>query len=218
MYIGLTGTIASGKSTTAKIFEDCGAFTIDLDKISRSLIEKGKPAYNEILKAFGNTILSGDNIDRKKLRNLIFNDKNKRTTLESILHPLIRAEEKTLVNEIKKNNRNPIIIVHAALLIETASYKRFDALIVVYASETKCIERVIKRDNISEELSFAIINAQIPINKKLEYANFIIDNSKDFIHLKIEVERVYNTLFLFEKTKNLLKKYNKIPTTYYKCT
>jgi dephospho-CoA kinase len=217
MYVGLTGTIASGKSTTAKIFEDYGALTIDLDKISRSLIERGTPAYNKIVNAFGNTILSGEDIDKKKLRNLIFNDKNKRVILESILHPLIRAEEKKMVNYINKTHKNPIIIVHAALLIETESYKRFDTLIVVYADEKKCYERLIKRDNTSKDLACAMINAQLSVNKKLSYANFIIDNSQDIHHLKDEVERVYSTLFIFEKTKKLLKKYNNIPTTYYKC-
>jgi dephospho-CoA kinase len=218
MYIGLTGTIASGKSTVAKLFEDCGAYTIDLDILSKSLIEKGKPAYYAIIQAFGTKILKEDDIDRKKLRNIIFNDSEKKKLLESILHPLIRNEEKKIVNHIRNKFKNPIIIVHAALLIETLSYKRYDALIVIYANETECINRLIKRDNISKELALLMLKSQLEADNKIAYANFVIDNTKDIDYLKSEVERVYNVLLLFEKTKNLLKKDNKIPTIYFKST
>jgi dephospho-CoA kinase len=220
MYVGLTGTIASGKSTAAKLFESYGAFSIDLDLVSRGLLEKGKPAYNQILATFGSSILcdNNDNIDRKKLRNIIFNNEDKRKTLESILHPLIREEEQRIVNSIKAKNRHPVIIVHAALLIETDSYKRFDALIVMYNDEANCLERLINRDKIPEELANSMIGAQLPINEKLKYANFILDNSRDIEYLSHEVKRVYNILCFFEKTKKILKKKMKLPTTYYKCT
>jgi len=94
MYVGLTGTVASGKSIAAKFLENCGAHTIDLDKVSRNLINRGGSAYNEIIKAFGKIVLNGDDIDRKKLRSIIFDDKEKRKLLESILHPLIRKKKK----------------------------------------------------------------------------------------------------------------------------
>lgn len=218
MYVGLTGTIASGKSIAAKFLEHSGAHTIDLDKVSRNLIAKGGPAYNEIIKTFGNIVLNGEDIDRKKLRSIIFEDKEKRELLETILHPLIRKEEKILVSHIKKKYKNPIIIVHAALLIETESYKRFDSLIVVYADNTKCIDRLMKRDNISKKMAQAILRAQFPSDKKIEYANFIIDNTGDLNFLKKEAERVYNLILLLERSKKMLKKHNKLPNTYYKST
>jgi len=93
MYIGLTGTIASGKSTIATLFERCGAHTIDLDILSKRLIERGTPAYHAIIDTFGTEILKEGNIDRRKLRDIVFNSSEKKKTLESILHPLIREEE-----------------------------------------------------------------------------------------------------------------------------
>ena len=218
MYIGLTGTIASGKSTIATLFERCGAHTIDLDILSKRLIERGTPAYHAIIDTFGTEILKEGNIDRRKLRDIVFNSSEKKKTLESILHPLIREEEEKIVNHIISKYKNPIIIVHAALLIETFSYKRFDLLIVIYADEAACLSRLIERDKISKELALLMLQSQLKTEKKIAYANFIIDNTRDIDYLKIEVERVYNMLLLLEKTKNILKKHNKIGATYYKST
>ncbi|MDY6821333.1 MAG: dephospho-CoA kinase, partial [Deferribacterota bacterium] len=151
MYVGLTGTIASGKSTAAKIFNNLGAFTIDLDKISKELLNINNIGYNEVVNFFGKGILAkDDSIDRAKLKNIIFRDKSYKKALEDILHPLIRKKEIEIVNNILSKNKSPIIIVHAALFIETQSFKRYDSLIVVYSKNDTCYKRLLKRDNIDE--------------------------------------------------------------------
>ncbi|MDY6821552.1 MAG: dephospho-CoA kinase, partial [Deferribacterota bacterium] len=123
-----------------------------------------------------------------------------------------------IVNNILSKNKSPIIIVHAALFIETQSFKRYDSLIVVYSKNNICYKRLLKRDNIDEGLASSIIASQLSIDKKLKYANFIINNNKGYDNLKVEVERIYNILEMYEKTKNILLKNKLIDRNCYKST
>lgn len=219
MYIGLTGNIASGKNSAASIFSESGCFCIDLDQISRDVMLKGNPVYTKVLEAFGNNILlDGGIIDRKELKEIIFNDPDKKKLLEEIVHPAIRDEENKRVKAIKATAISPIIIVHAALLVETGAYKRYDALIVIYTDENRCLERLIKRDGSSLEAAKKILKSQLPVEEKIKVANFIITNDGSLEKLKNEVLRVLNTLKIFQYTKRqLIKTYN-IDQRYFKCT
>ncbi|BAI79816.1 dephospho-CoA kinase [Deferribacter desulfuricans SSM1] len=207
LYLGLTGNIASGKSTAAKFFEEYGCYTIDADEISRKVMKKGKDAYFKIVEAFGDNILLEDGeINRGKLKQIVFDDDRKRVILEDIVHPAIHEYEKRLVSEIKSKDDKAIIITQAALIVEKKTFDRFDGIIVVYVDYDSQLKRLLQRDNIDLNLAQKIISAQMPYEEKLKYANFIIDNSKDLSHLKNEVKRVYEVLKIYQYAKKQLKK------------
>lgn len=195
MYLGLTGNIGSGKSTAAMFFEKHGCYCIDADEISRIVMRPGELAYEGIVKEFGSGVVLPDNtLDRKKIRKIVFNDPPKRILLESIVQPAILEYERKAVGKIKGTDDKAVIITSAALTVESGSYKRFDGLIVIYTEPAVQLERVMKRDNISAEDAKKIIAAQMPIEKKLEYADYIINNSTDIDRLEREVRRVYDMI------------------------
>jgi len=207
MYIGMTGGIASGKNSIAKIFEELGCYTIDADLISKKVMIKDNNVYNDIVTAFGENILDKNKeVNRQTLKEIIFMDNEKRKLLESIVHPAIRGYESNIVSKIKSKDDKAIIISHAALLIETGSYKKFDALIVIYLDNETQLKRLIKRDNMDRKLGISIINSQMPTIEKLKYANFIIDNSGNIEQTREEVKRVYCLLNLHRYTKKQLRK------------
>ena len=201
MYLGLTGNIAGGKSTVAKMFEKLGCYTIDTDIISRTVMAKdGGLAYAPVVAAFGTEILDADgNIDRKALRNIVFSDPAARKKLESITHPAILKTEAKQVGEIKGKDDKAIILTQAALCVETGAYKRFDGLIVVYCEPEEQLRRVMQRDNISREDAEKIIAAQMPIDEKVKYADFIINNSTTLDETEKDVRRVYELIKLMKQ-------------------
>lgn len=200
MYLGLTGNIAGGKSTVAKMFEKLGCYTIDTDIISRTVMSKDGLAYSPVVEAFGTGILDGEgNIDRKALRNIVFSDPAARKKLESITHPAILKTEAKQVGEIKGKDDKAIILTQAALCVETGAYKRFDGLIVVYCEPEEQLRRVMQRDNISREEAEKIIAAQMPIDEKVKYADFIINNSTTLDETEKDVRRVYNLIILMKQ-------------------
>lgn len=209
MYLGLTGNIASGKSTVAKMFESLGCYTIDADEISRIVMKKGEDPYFEILKHFGEKILREDGeIDRQQLKNIIFDHPTQKNILEEIVHPAIHKYEKKLVSEIKGRDDKAIIITHGALIIEKGTYKRFDRLIVVYADENTSFNRLIKRDNIDSNFANKIISSQMPIAEKLKYANFIVNNNGTLKEAEEDVKRVFSAIKIYKYCKKHTKNLN----------
>lgn len=195
LNIGLTGGIASGKSKTATFFEELGFYTIDADILSREIFNIGEKAYIDTVNYFGKGILfENGEINRKALRNIIFNNKEKRLILESITHPEIWKKEEKYKKNIYSKDSKALIITHAALLIETGSYKKFNPLIFVYTSIDNQIKRLMERDKISEKEANLIINNQMPLEEKLKYPHIIIDNNSDENYLKKEVNRVANLI------------------------
>ncbi len=193
--IGLTGGIACGKSKTAYLFENMGFYTIDSDIISRKIMEKNQPAYNEIINHFGTEILDSEkNIVRKILGKIVFADKTKLKVLENITHPAIIEYEKKLRSSIYGRDSKAVIITHAAKMIESGSFKSYDALIVVTCSKDIQVKRVMARDNISYDTALQIINNQLTNEERLKYADFIIDNSGSETDLMQEVKRVHNLI------------------------
>ncbi|MCX8083795.1 MAG: dephospho-CoA kinase [Calditerrivibrio sp.] len=194
-YLGLTGGIASGKSTVANFFKELGCFIIDADEISKIVMNKTGSAYQDIVNFFGASILDKDHeIDRKKLKELVFNNEPLRFKLESIVHPKILEYEKKLISEFKSKNDKDLIITQAALIIEKGTYKRFDAVILIYSDEQTQLKRVIQRDNIAPDLAKKIIQSQMSFEEKAKFADFIIDNSKDLLYTKEEVKRVFKLI------------------------
>ncbi len=201
MYIGLTGNIASGKSTAAMFFEKHGCYCIDADEISRIVMSPGEEAYEGVVREFGRSVVRDEDgtLDRKMIRDIVFSDPVKRKVLELIVHPAILSYEQKAVGRIKGKDDKALIITQAALTVESGSYKRFDGLIVVYTDPKVQLERVMRRDSISMEDARKIIAAQMPIDEKLKYAQFIINNSTDMDGLEREVRRVHELIRMVMK-------------------
>lgn len=193
--IGMTGGIGSGKNQVADIFNQLGFYTIDSDISSRKVMEKGHPAYEKIVSFFGSDILDeNDNILRKKLGDIVFSDKAKLKTLENIVHPAIYEYEKKERSKIYGKDDKAVVITHAALIIESGSIDKYDALIVISCPDELQVERVMQRDNFSEEKARNIVAHQMPNEERLKYADFIIDNSSTLDDLYNEVKRVHNLI------------------------
>ncbi len=184
----LTGSIATGKSSVSKLLKSLGFEIVDADKIAKELINP-----SEIEKLFGEEYIKDGEVDRKRLGALIFSDSKKRALLESYLHPLIREEISKRVNRLKEEGGEYILDI--PLFFESGEgYDKDEGVIVVYAPYKLQLSRLMKRDGLSEEEAKARIESQIDIEKKKKSADFVIDNSKDFKHLKDEVERFYASI------------------------
>jgi dephospho-CoA kinase len=156
LVLGLTGGIASGKSTFAKILEALGAPVVDADRVARSLTEPGGAAHETVRARFGTT-------DRARLRELVFADPGARKELEALLHPLIARESEALLREAATRSRRvpPVVIYEATLLVETGRYRDLDGLILVEAPRELRVERLLRRDSIARPLAEAIVSAQL---------------------------------------------------------
>lgn len=200
MYLGLTGNIAGGKTTVAKMFERLGCYTIDTDVLSRRVMSPGGMAYPMVVDAFGVDIVDSEgNIDRAVLRKIVFNDDAARKRLEEIVHPAILKTEARLVGEIKGKDDRAIILTQAALCVETGAYTRFDGLIVVYCEPEEQLRRLMNRDNITMEEAEKIIRTQMPIDEKLKYADFVVNNSGTSEETEKDVKRVFDLIILMKQ-------------------
>ena len=176
--LGLTGNIASGKSTVARMLADMGARIIDADLIAREVVEPEKPAWIDIVKKFGPEILSPDGaIDRRRLGEIVFADEDKRRLLMDITHPRIKEAVRERLSEYRKENV-PVVVIEAALIVESGGLREFlDGLIVVTADEEAQIERLIRRSGYTREEALARIGSQMPAGEKALHADYLIDNS-----------------------------------------
>ncbi len=187
--IGLTGGIATGKSTVEKLLESLGAKVIDADKIVHFLLNQNY-VKEEIKKYFPTVFDNEKNIDRKKLAQIVFNDFQKKKILEGILHPLVHQY---IENWIEENKDKDILFISVPLMIETGSYKRYDKIVLVYASKELQLKRLIEKSFTQEE-ALARINAQMDIEEKRKYADYIIENTGSIQELEIKVMELYNEL------------------------
>lgn len=196
MVVGLTGGIASGKSLVSNELRRLGAHIIDADVISREITEAGAPAYLDILKEFGESILKEDGtIDRKSLGCIVFSDPGKLKKLNMITHPRIKERLRKNIEEIKgKYKDGPLIVVDVALLIEAGFYKEMDKVIVVYADEDKQIERLASRDNLSRQDALRRVKAQMDLKEKIRYADYVIYNNGPVEETKDAVRELYEKL------------------------
>lgn len=195
LLAGLTGGIASGKNSVAAMLERLGAKVIDADVLSRELVEKGMPAWQEIVDNFGSAVIKGDgSLDRKALGEIVFADNEKRELLNSILHPKIVEEERRRICLIEKDAPNSVIVVNAALLIESGNYKSMDKVIVVSADEDMILKRLALRDGLSPDESGLRIKAQSSISEKIKYADFLIENNDTMEALEAKVVKLYGKL------------------------
>jgi dephospho-CoA kinase len=198
--IGLTGSIAAGKNTVAKMFEERGCYTVDADDLSRSVILNGKPAYAKIIAAFGETLIGGNGeIDRGKLRKTVMDDMNRLELLETIVHPYIAKEFAVRKNEIAKADSKAIVVYQAPLIIEAGLCGKFDSVVIVWCSPEKQLDRLAKRGYPPYEEAMKLLSKQAPFSEKLSYANHVINNDNSMAETALEVERVLNLIKLYAK-------------------
>ena len=193
LRIGLTGNIAVGKSFAAARFAELGAVVIDADRVSRELMEPGEQVYYRVAETFGPEILRADGtIDRRRLGSIVFTSEEKRRLLESIVHPAIHdaIARKTAEKEKISN----IVIVDAALMIETGGYKEYDRLIVVACPPVTQLARLMTRDGLTESEAKMRIAAQMPTEEKIRYADYVIDTSGSFESTLEQVDAIYQQL------------------------
>ncbi|MGE3522644.1 MAG: dephospho-CoA kinase [Candidatus Dadabacteria bacterium] len=198
--LGLTGNIASGKSTVARMLEGMGARIIDADQIAREVVEPEKPAWVDIVKKFGPGILSPDGtIDRQRLGEIVFGDESQRRLLMDITHPRIKKAVRERLAEYKEENA-PVVVVEAALIVEKGGLREFlDGLIVVTADEESQIERLAKRSGHTREEALARIGSQMPAGEKALHADYLIDNSGTEEETEQQVKRLWEEIIREER-------------------
>ena len=187
--IGLTGGIASGKTTISNILKELGAIIIDADKIARKVVERGSPALKEIEEHFGSEILfENRRLNRKKLGNIVFNDTGSLKKLNEIVHPYIVEKIIDEINRYRETYNNRVIILDAALLIELNLMNLVEEVWLIVVPEKMQLERLVERENISTDQAQKRIDVQIAFEDKKKYADLIIDNSKDLAYLQAQIE------------------------------
>jgi len=175
--IGLTGSIATGKTTVSTMFRELNIPVVDADLIAREVVEIGKPAYKELIAYFGEEILeSNKKINRKKLGAIVFSKESERKKLNEIMHPAIR-KEMLRQKEMHVENKERCIVLDIPLLFESNLFHFVDQVLVVYTDETTQLERLIERDQSTEKEALQRIQSQISVKEKAEKADKVIDNS-----------------------------------------
>ena len=203
ILLGVTGGIASGKSTVARMLEELGAPIIDFDMLSRVVVEPGKPAWAEIVGYFGEQVLLPDKtLDRKKVSEIVFWDPEKRKKLEGFTHPRIHEEFTRLVKEYAARNPRIVIQVVIPLLIEANLQYLFHKLLLVYVPQETQIQRLMERDRIPRDMARSILAAQLPIEEKRAFADFIVDNSGSVEETRRQVERIWQELKDFKRNRS----------------
>lgn len=195
LRVGLTGSIAVGKSHVCEVFRELGCYVLDADQTAREVVRPGTKGLSRIVEAFGNGVLqvSGE-LDRKKLGAMVFADKDKREHLNAIVHPLVIEAQDEWIRGVEARDPNGIAIIDAALMIESGGYKRFDKLVVVWCNPDIQLERLMKRDGLSKEDAEARIRAQMPQEEKKRFADHLIDTSAGFDETREQVKKVFAEL------------------------
>lgn len=195
ILIGLTGGLASGKSTVASLFQKCGAIIIDADQLARKVAQPKKAAWKDLVKIFGSCILNPDkSLDRQALAHIVFRNPKKLKILNKIIHPRVAREQTRLTKAIAKKKNKILIIYDAALLIEANAQKRMDYVIVVTANKHTQIIRVCRRDGLSKNEALRRINSQLTFQQKIKHADFLIDGTLPLPKLKKVVNHLYQSL------------------------
>ncbi|OGP53251.1 MAG: dephospho-CoA kinase [Deltaproteobacteria bacterium RBG_13_52_11] len=188
--IGLTGGVASGKSGVSQILKGLGMTVIDADEISHEILAKDDAVKQEVVKVFGTEVLTvGGAIDRGKLGGIVFRDPERRKALERILHPPIGAR---LWKRAQEGGDD--VVLEVPLLIEQGGHERVDLVVVVYATRERQMQRLMSREGISREEAINRIDTQLPLEEKVSYANYIINNNGSVEETEEQVFRFYQVV------------------------
>lgn len=192
---GLTGGIATGKSTVAGFFSSAGAVLIDADRIAFDVVQKGTSIWREIINYFGEEVLlPNGQIDRTGLGNIIFNDTEKKGMLDKIVHPAVFERIDRQLQKLENEQPDKVVILDVPLLIETGMHKDMSDIIVVYVPQSVQIERLIARDGLSRTEALSRISSQMSIEEKKNYASIIIDNTYSLERTRERTLEVYKNL------------------------
>jgi dephospho-CoA kinase len=195
LRVGLTGSIAVGKSYVSGVLTELGCRVVDADVVARRVVEPGSEGLRRIVEAFGEWVLRPDGtLDRAAVSAVIFKDPSKRELINSLLHPLIIAEQDELLARWETEDPRGVGVVDAALMIESGGHVRFDRLVVVHCRPEVQLERLMRRNGYTREEAAARVGAQMPQEEKLRYADFTIDTSEGFEETRRQTEEVYAEL------------------------
>jgi dephospho-CoA kinase len=195
LTVGLTGSIAVGKSFVCVVFRELGCHILDADQTARDVVAVGTEGHGEIIREFGEDVLLADgSLDRKKMAGIVFSSEEKRLLLNSIIHPRVFRAQNEWIKNVEASDPNGIAIIDAALTIESGGYKRFDKLIVVWCESAIQLERLMLRDKLSETDARKRIAAQMPQDEKKRFAQYLIDTSRGFEETREQVVDVFQEL------------------------
>ncbi len=196
LKVGLTGGIACGKTGVRREFERLGAATVDADDLAHQAIEPSQPAYRGIVSNFGREILDEEGrIDRKKLGAIIFSQPEQRALLNEIVHPQVYILVDRWYSQVSCREPAPAFaIIDAALIVETGSYKRYDCIVVAHCPPEEQMQRLLRRDGLSEETARQRLESQMPIEEKMRYADYLIDTSGPVESTKAQVAGVFQRI------------------------
>jgi dephospho-CoA kinase len=202
LNVGLTGGIATGKSTVVRMLVKRGARVIDHDGLVHTLQVPGQSVWKRIIETFGRDILDADErIDRKKLGALVFDNEERRKVLEGIVHPAVLEEAQRRRDEIAHEDRHAIVLSDIPLLLEVGMQDLFDLILLIYAPPEVQILRVMKRNSLSREEALSRLKSQMPIGEKLNFADLVIRNDGTMKELEKRVDEVWQELVLRERAK-----------------
>ncbi|MGL5231774.1 MAG: dephospho-CoA kinase [Fusobacteriaceae bacterium] len=191
MILGLTGGIACGKTTISNMFKKIGIEVVDADVVAREVLELPE-VLKEIRETYGDIIFENDKLDRKKMRDIIFNNKDNIKKLNSIVHPKVIKVFQDEYN--KKKLKEDVIVFDIPLLFEVGLEKFCDKILVVYVKEEVQIERIMRRDGSSRELAKKIIDAQMNLGEKIKLADYIIENSGTIDELEKKIKLILSKI------------------------
>jgi dephospho-CoA kinase len=195
LKVGLTGSIAVGKSFVLGVLTELGCHVLDADATAREVVAPGTPGMKAVVDAFGDDILNSDRtLDRGKLGAIVFADETKRRQLNSILHPFIIAAQDEQMRAWEKEDPQGIAVVDAALMIESGGYRRFEKLVVVHCRPEVQLERLMARDELSRADAEQRIGAQMAQEEKKTHADFLIDTSEGFDSTQRQTESLFHKL------------------------
>jgi len=195
LKVGLTGGIASGKSTVSEAFARLGAKVLDADEVAREVVLPGKPAWTKLRHTFGSEFFHPDGrLNRSKLRRLVFADPEQRSRLNAIVHPEVMREIDFRFEQLTSSAEHAVVLVDIPLLIEVGVAHRFDKVVVVYANESVQVMRLMQRDGLSREEARQALSVQIDLREKAKKADFVISNSGTPGETQAQVEKVWQEL------------------------
>jgi dephospho-CoA kinase len=195
LIVGLTGGVASGKSVVSQVWKEEGAYLIDADRIARELVQPRAPAWKALVKAFGKEILQEDgSIHRKKLATRVFSNPVEKDLLNRILHPRIKREINRRIKGIGQKGPKAIVVIDAALLVETGYYLNVDKVVVVTSTKKQQIERLRRRDQMDQEMARGIIDSQISGEERIKVADIIIRNEGSRMQTERKAKEVFEEL------------------------
>ncbi|MEC4669606.1 MAG: dephospho-CoA kinase [Nitrospirota bacterium] len=192
---GLTGGLATGKSTIAQLFKHCGAVVLDADILARAVVRPGKPAWRDIVRTYGKGVLRADrSLDRTALARIVFQSRAKLRALNAIVHPWVARQQARLTKQAARKDPRAVVIYDAPLLIEAGAHRRMDRIIVINADRETQITRLRERNQLTRPEALRRIRSQMPLAQKVKLADYVIDGTLPVAQLRGEVTRIFSEL------------------------